>query len=279
MPIGQAVQHTWDVDTNRLRPDVDYKINVQKGKKPYWKEDKAPNPLFTSVNKSVWQRPTFSTFVALLDNYSAQTGQAETVTAQERAEIERFLAAVMETAPMQFCHEYCHAVAPSKVPSEQAAFVQLLHKIWFELYRRERGGPLDSSGFEHVFVGEIRDKTITGFHNWIRFHLEEKKGAVDYRGYIKPKRDKEADADGNDHLLTLQFIWKGVEKKIGTMFIGVSPEFEFAIYTMCFLVGNENNAVQLRTGTDIFNVNIKCHKMHHDKVGTVYPYCESHYEQ
>jgi poly(U)-specific endoribonuclease len=279
MTLAQAVQHVWDVDKNRLRPDVDYKINVQKGKKPWWKEDKAPDPLFTNVDRTIWQRPTYAAFVALLDNYTAQTGQAENVTDKERAEMQHFLETVLETAPMQFCHEYCHAIAPQRIPADKKAFQQLLHKIWFELYRRERGGPLDSSGFEHVFVGEIRDGVISGFHNWIRFYLEEKKGTLDYRGYIKPKSETEAHADGNDHVLTLQFIWNGVEKQIGTTFIGVSPEFELAIYTICFLVGAENNPVQLRTGTDIFNMNIKVHKMHGDKIGTSYPFVNSHYEK
>lgn len=43
----------------------------------------------------------------------------------------------------------------------------------------------DSSGFEHVFVGESRAKEVIGFHNWIQFYLQEKQGNVDYQGYIR----------------------------------------------------------------------------------------------
>ena len=43
----------------------------------------------------------------------------------------------------------------------------------------------DSSGFEHVFVGEEKDGVIVGLHNWIQIYLEEKKGNLNYMGYIK----------------------------------------------------------------------------------------------
>lgn len=46
---------------------------------------------------------------------------------------------------------------------------------------------MDSSGFEHVFVGESRNKDVLGFHNWIQFYLQEKRGLVDYQGYIRSR--------------------------------------------------------------------------------------------
>lgn len=48
---------------------------------------------------------------------------------------------------------------------------------------------LDSSGFEHVFVGETRNKAeVIGFHNWIQFYLQEKRGFVDYKGFFPSRR-------------------------------------------------------------------------------------------
>lgn len=49
-------------------------------------------------------------------------------------------------------------------------------------------GP-DSSDFEHVFVGETRGKSVIGFHNWIQFHLQEKAGNVDYKGYMTSNKE------------------------------------------------------------------------------------------
>ena len=185
----------------------------------------------------------------------------------------------MQTAPMQFCHKYCHANNPHKVPADMESFKRLLHKIWFDRYPRSHEGRKDSSGFEHVFVGEIKDGQVSGFHNWIRFYLEEKRGAVDYRGYIKPKIKTDALADSNDHVLTLQFFWKGVEKIMSSFFLGLSPEFEFAVYSTCFLVGQEENPVDLDTGTDLFGLIIKSYTMGRDKIGSAYPEATSHHEE
>jgi poly(U)-specific endoribonuclease len=277
LSLSDAAQKLWHLDSNRLTPCVDYVLNVQRGKKPYNKTDTAPDPLFTSINKSVWTRPTYSAFHKLLDNYKFETGGTEIISGEHKTEIQQFLACIMATGPMQFCHAYCHAKNPNVIPKDSQEFTKLLHKIWFDLYRRD--GHADSSGFEHVFVGEVQDGQVSGFHNWIQFALQEEKGALDYRGYIKPKSSSDAMADSNDHLLTLQFQWNGVEKFVGTSFIGTSPEFEFALYTMCFLVGEQDNQIELHTGTDSFGVLIKCYKMAHDKIGTTYPEVTSHHEE
>ena len=96
----------------------------------------------TSVFK---QRATYKTFIALLDNYNAETGVQESASSAERREVQDFIAAVMQTKPMQYCHLYCRAKNPNMVPASQNDFADLLKTIWFELYRRS--GQVDSSGF------------------------------------------------------------------------------------------------------------------------------------
>lgn len=276
--LSDAIQEMWKLDVNRLTANADYKINVQSGKKPYWKEDAAPDPLFSYVDRNALKRPTYRAFIALLDNYKAEIGQAESISSTEKREISTFLNAIMQTAPMQFCHKYLRSKVPNEVPADLAGFKKVLFKIWFEMYRRAHGGPRDSSGFEHVFVGEVKDGAISGFHNWVQFYLEEKKGTLDYRGYIKPRSRGEARTDSDDNVLTLQFAWNGIEKCVGTSFIGVSPEFEMAVYTTCFLLGEEDNEIVLDTGTDEFHLKIRCYKMARDKIGTAFPEATAHYD-
>lgn len=276
--IEKAVQHLWDLDVNRLTPNEDYKINVQRGKKPYHAGDGAREPLFTWVDRNALRRPTYRAFIALLDNYEAKTGVAEVITSQERTEVKTFLNAIMQTGPMQFCHKYC-AANSKDVSSSPTEFKKLLQNIWFDLYKRSRNGRADSSGFEHVFTGEIKNGEVSGFHNWIQFYLEEKRGKLDYYGYIKPRSRSSANTDDDDYILTVQFMWHEVMKKVGTMFLGVSPEFEMALYTLCFLMENEQNKLDLKTGDEVFGMNIKCFQMARGKIGTSFPEMLSHYEE
>ena len=92
---------------------------------------------------------------------------------------------------MQLAHTYL--VSKGKSSSDVRKFKSQLYDLWFKLYRRTRGSrTLDSSGFEHVFVGETRggkhQREVLGFHNWIQFYLQEKVGNVDYQGYILGKK-------------------------------------------------------------------------------------------
>lgn len=89
---------------------------------------------------------------------------------------------------MEVAHRYL--VSKGKSQSDIGKFKRQLYDLWFKPYRRTRGSrALDSSGFEHVFVGETRNKSeILGFHNWIQFYLQEKAGNVDYQGYILGKK-------------------------------------------------------------------------------------------
>ena len=58
-----------------------------------------------------------------------------------------------------------------------------MYKIWF--YRYKRLEYRDSSGFEHVFLGEISRGKVTGFHNWIQLYHLERKNELDYRGFFR----------------------------------------------------------------------------------------------
>ena len=64
-----------------------------------------------------------------------------------------------------------------------AVFKEYLNQIWMGNYNRG-GGIQSSSGFEHIFLGEKDGTTIQGYHNWIKYYLDELKGKINYLGYI-----------------------------------------------------------------------------------------------
>ncbi len=71
-------------------------------------------------------------------------------------------------------------------------------------------------------------------------------------------------------MLSVQFSWNGQLKDVSSMFIGTSPEFELALYTLCFLAGQEENFVQVGD----YEVKIKVYRIkskYGDKVGSAYP--------
>merc|ERR1711962_1277664 len=47
-----------------------------------------------------------------------------------------------------------------------------LKTMWFDLYPRSGSSSIDdTSGFEHVMVGEYKSNSVVnGFHNWISFY-------------------------------------------------------------------------------------------------------------
>ncbi|KAK4262510.1 hypothetical protein QN277_028062 [Acacia crassicarpa] len=264
--LSQACGKLWDLDLNRLVPGKDYEIDCGEGKKVSQNEDMAQGNLFTWVSDDVFRKPTFARFCSLLDNYNPQQGYKEVVTSEERHEQSAFIEEISRTAPIKYLHKYL--VSKGIASGSYQDFKRMLSSLWFELYGRG-GTSGSSSAFEHVFVGEIKkNEEVSGFHNWLQLYLEEAKGRVDYQGYIFPRRRGET-PDSETQLLTIQFEWHGVLKSLSSTLVGVSPEFELALYTLCFYVGEEDNHIQLGP----YSVNIKCYRFG-DHIGSVFPIAE-----
>eukprot|EP00112_Aurelia_sp_Birch-Aquarium-sp1_P003691 Seg1415.11 transcript_id=Seg1415.11/GoldUCD/mRNA.D3Y31 product=Poly protein_id=Seg1415.11/GoldUCD/D3Y31 len=249
----------WTLDKNRLTPDKDYKLDLQgRTRYSYDGPDRAKDPLFEYVDDKVFKKETYQAFIALLDNYERETGVPETVTKQEEEENWRFVKLVLQSDCMKEAYKFLKS--KGKADKDFTDFRRDFYNMWFRLYRRTRGERTqDSSGFEHVFVGETRgEKEVIGLHNWIQFYLQEKRGNIDYKGFMSGAK--------NPHLITVQFAWKDEVKPKGSSLIGVSPEFEITLYTTIFLMGYEAASITLG-GDDVI---IKCHKTA-GKIGTCYP--------
>lgn len=81
---------------------------------------------------------------------------------------------------------------------------------------------------------------------------------------------QQEEVDADERMLSVQFTWQGFQKDISSMFIGTSPEFELALYTVCFLAGQEDNVIQVGD----YQVRVKAYRIkskYGDKVGSCYP--------
>ena len=63
----------WDLDSNRLVYGRDYELDLQCCRR-FNDGDVASKPLFKRVDESIFQKPTFKTFLSLMDNYDPFTG-------------------------------------------------------------------------------------------------------------------------------------------------------------------------------------------------------------
>ncbi|XP_077296559.1 uncharacterized protein LOC143918471 [Arctopsyche grandis] len=237
-------------------------LNSQQKTTSFSKDDLAPEPLFT-IDSAVWNIPTISAMRTLLDNYEQDTTVNEHVTAMEKNEENVFLDAVMATSVMRHLMTFLKEkgiVTPD--PKQQR---DLLKQTWFNMYSRG-GGKIGSSGFEHIFLSEIKNNEISGLHNWLYFHTLENARQVNYLGYLK-----KVDISNKGNILKLHFNLKGIDKPVDSMFVGTSPELEMALYSLCFYTRPDKSCPLTLSGQKF---NLRTHTFRYrskNMIGSAFP--------
>ncbi|PAA81722.1 hypothetical protein BOX15_Mlig010436g4 [Macrostomum lignano] len=277
--LSHIFTELWDVDDNRCLYGEDYELNLQSSlRRSDGDADRSSEPLFLWLDEDrVLARPTYRAFAALLDNYELAVGIPESVTAEELSENAAFIQACLDTRPMRAAHRF---LAGRGLASQSVrGFAAELDQIWFHMYKRVRGGPRnlqDSSAFEHVFVGETRSEdgsdseaaSVTGAHNWLQLYLLERAGRLNYFGYYR-RGTAAPGVNGQPGLAALKFsLDDGPVKPRGGGFVGVSPEFELALYTVAFLCCGGQRP-QARIGPH--RVRVYCHTIGPGRLATCYP--------
>ncbi|CAG2250348.1 ENDOU [Mytilus edulis] len=153
-------------------------------------------------------------------------------------------------------------VSDRYVSSSMVDFEHKLKSVWFTTYPRSGSSrTLDSSGFEHVFVGEVKGSSVDGFHNWIQFYLEEKKGHANYLGYVFKHQPG---------ILGVHFKWYSSYKKQSSLIVGSSPEFEMACYTLCYYLHRNRDCQFNINGHTIRVKTYEVDNMPGDQIATAY---------
>uniref|UniRef100_A0A915MS01 Endoribonuclease n=1 Tax=Meloidogyne javanica TaxID=6303 RepID=A0A915MS01_MELJA len=89
----------------------------------------------------------------LYDNYEPFTGRPEIETIEEKNELKDFLDVIIKSKPMDMLYTLLKS-KDHPIAKNQSVFRHSLEQLWFGQYSRSLGQP-DSSGFEHVFIGEF----------------------------------------------------------------------------------------------------------------------------
>lgn len=238
-------------------------LNLQ-GKNKYGEQkDLAPERLLT-VAKAGYDPLTISKLVPLYDNYDPVTTNKEVVTEIEKQEESALLDALLSTDVMSHAKHLLQS--KEMAPQGDKEFRTFISDLWFTIFSRG-GRKKGSSAFEHIFLGELKGGDISGLHNWIFFDHEEKTGRINYFGWSK-KLDL---PNGKGNILKVKYSWKNSIKPAGSMFIGTSPEFEMALYTVCFLA-RPNDRCNLAVGNKSFFIQTYIFTQNNKTIiGSAYP--------
>lgn len=207
------------------------------------------------MKAEAYEIPTVKSVLALHDNYEIDVKVKEIVTPEERKEETELLDKFLETDVFKAMMKFL--VDKGFIPNDEYEFKDTLRRIWFSQFQRVEGEP-SSSGFEAVFVAEKLDSYMIGPQSWIYFAKQEAQKNLDYRGYIKDI--KLGDVSNNiinnlyycqNHIIYVCYhiFQKGeiikirsafnvpdTKHSITTLLVGLSPELEMALYTLCFYV-------------------------------------------
>jgi poly(U)-specific endoribonuclease len=110
-------------------------------------------------------------------------------------------------------------------------------------------------------------------HNWVSFFTFEKQGTFNYYGFKRPRgrrgRNPASDYE-REQVLTLVFEWQGQVKPVSTTFMGTSPAFEMALYTLSFMCdGGQEKQVPCRLGP--YRVGVQVYTFKRNKIGSCHP--------
>ncbi|XP_024876265.1 poly(U)-specific endoribonuclease homolog isoform X1 [Temnothorax curvispinosus] len=223
--VKKLSERLFEADKNNAYKYVT--VNLQGQTKEDGTGDDASLPLL-DVKPEAYEIPTIKSLLALHDNYEIDVKTKETVTPDERKEEAELLDRFLETDVFKATMKYLADEA--FIPNDEYEFKDTLKRIWFSQFQRVEGEP-SSSGFEAVFVAEKLDSYMIGPQNWIYFAKQESQKNLDYRGYIN---DVKLADKGEAIKVRSAFNVPDTKHSVTTLLVGLSPELEMALYTVCF---------------------------------------------
>jgi len=209
--------------------------------------DCSPDPLFFYVDPSINDWEVYQLLSKLYDNYEKSPSIVEDHTAAEQQEERDLIQYIANTDVMDIAYNYL--VIRGVFDGTKADWENFLYDTWFTMYDRAKA-TLGSSGFEHVFIGEVKNGAVSGFHSWYHWYLLEQSGNMNYLGYWDAPQFGANFENGGG--IDFTFTWDGVQKPYGGFFVGTSPELEMAVYTICLMTRPDSLCPISLWGTNVW---------------------------
>ncbi|EFO19006.1 hypothetical protein LOAG_09491 [Loa loa] len=260
--VVNMVNELRQYDSNKL-DDEQIILDYQEHMTSLGSGDKAKRRLFKWIDPNALKRNTFRKWIALSDEYQPEVGIEEKNTPKKKKAIDDYLDAILNTTVWKSLYQFLLRKG-YPYSNNMRTFRAWIKQLWFEGYSRKQGF-IDSSGFEHVFMGEHKNDEVIGMHSWLRFYLLERNDSeqFNYHGYTLKRFNI---------LAVVQFNWGKYLKRTGSFFLGTSPEFDLALYTLCFITRRSNNICKFQLNEcPFFITSYSLMQKGKNFVGSVYP--------
>ncbi len=246
---GAAYQRIWDADqSNRGLPALTGRERGDKGR-GYVRIDTADpidrsDRVLAEVVIPADKRASYDLCKPLFDNFRLDQTKPEDTSPAEAREILALLAAVTDSAPMEEARRLVGELRGRDY--SKGSWQDLIFTLWFRQF--DDGRNRDLSGFEHVAVGEQRAGSVSGYHFWYKYYLDDwgllgNGDVIDVDG-LRFDRRLLGVHDEVPEVLTLAFRWRAPEagtsaqrpiyKPVGSFWVGCSIEGLMALGTLRF---------------------------------------------
>lgn len=194
------------------------------------------------------KRETYHLCEKLFNNYTLDPGIREQVRVEETQEEMDFVDAIVSLPPLQVAKDFIARDRGQTISDNMLA--AMIKETWF---LQDMAGSKHASGFEHVFVGEQKDKgdkpdeiavETGGYHFWYKYHLDDAGKRLDhgdpnadqivYQGTRYGNAEVSSQGLLVPEVVTLSFEWTApdfttggsqrLRKPIGGFWVGCSPE-------------------------------------------------------
>ncbi|XP_015752762.1 PREDICTED: poly(U)-specific endoribonuclease-like [Acropora digitifera] len=210
--LGPKVcQEIWTAAGDNLKVALELKVDLTNGTSQVF-------TLEPAGAEKIDSSPVFQSFRALLKTNNKENQDA-------------FLHSITQPGrPVDIARKHLNDEGILNPVEDQKTFISRLREMWF-------GSPT-KQGFKHVFVGEqATTDEYSGFHNWYQLYLEQLKNPSTITAVTFEPNSYTHNTDVEPSFIRLNFEWNGRKKGPGSsMFVGTSPAFDFAMFSLCSIV-------------------------------------------